>query len=59
MPLKPHQMMAVFIAAIVGTVFAYLLLNIFQAICLGIVIGIFTYGFILSWEEKNTPKNKP
>ncbi len=57
--IKPHQMMAVFIAAVLGTVFSYLVLNIFQAICIGVVVGILAYAFILSWQEKNTPKDRP
>jgi hypothetical protein len=52
-------MIAVFIAAILGTTFSYLVLNIFQAVCLGVIVGILAYAFILSWQEKNTPKNRP
>ncbi len=50
--LKPHQLIAVFLAGTVGTLIAYLICNIYQAICFGIIVGLFAYSFLLSLEEK-------
>ena len=56
--LKPHQLLAVFLAATAGTLVMYLMFNIFQALCFGIVVGVFVYAFLLSLEEKKSSKDK-
>jgi hypothetical protein len=54
--LKPHQLLAIFLATTAGTLLMYLMFNIFQALCFGIVVGIFVYAFLLSLEDKKPKK---
>ena len=54
--LKPHQILAVFLSATAGTLIMYLMFNIFQALCFGIVVGVFVYALLLSLEEKKPKK---
>jgi hypothetical protein len=56
--LKPHQLIAVFIAATIGTLIAYLICNIYQAICFGMIVAVFAYSFILSMEAQKPPDQK-
>lgn len=56
--LKPHQLIAVFLAATLGTLIAYLICNIYQAICFGMILGVVAYSFVLSLEEKDPSEKK-
>ncbi len=56
--LKPPQMLAVVLAAALATLAAVQLLNVYQALCLGIVVAIVAYSFILTLEDKKPPTSK-
>ena len=56
--LRPHQLIAVFLAATLGTLIAYLICNIYQAVCFGMILGVVAYSLILSMEEKDPTEKK-
>jgi hypothetical protein len=56
--LKPHQMVVIFMAATAGTLLTYFMFNLVQALCCGVVVGIFTYSFLVSLEEKKLPASQ-
>jgi len=56
--LKPHQMVVIFMAATAGTLLTYFMFNLIQALCCGVIVGVFTYSLLISMEEKKLPASQ-
>lgn len=56
--LKPNQIVLVIVIAAGGTLLAYQIFNVYQAVCMGIILAILTYSVILSWQERQPPPPK-
>jgi len=52
--LKAHQLVLIFLCAAIGTLFAFLVLSTVPALCFGLIVGVFTYSFLLSRAEQES-----
>jgi hypothetical protein len=50
--LKAHQLVLVFMCAAMGTLVAFFVLSTTQALCFGLITGVFTYSLLLSRAEQ-------
>ena len=52
--LKAHQLVLIFLCAAIGTLVAFTFLTTVQALCFGLITGVFTYSFLLSRDERES-----
>lgn len=50
--LRAHQLVLIFLCAAIGTLIAFVFLTSVQALCFGLITGVFTYSFLLSRAER-------
>jgi hypothetical protein len=52
--LKAHQLVLIFLCAAIGTLVSFMFFTTVQALCFGLITGVFTYSFLLSREERES-----
>lgn len=52
--LKAHQLVLIFLCAAIGTLVSFMFFTTIQALCFGLITGVFTYSFLLSREERES-----